>query len=169
MWERFFKLLFGIVEIRGSTEWNVPSICFFFISFFWFNFPLLYYFFSKIIFKSLIFSYIKKISVNGDEFVSPGKLVCSSSLLESSYGKEVLCCFTGFRDNFLSYFRSSRPELFCKKGVLRNFAKFIGKSCARVSFSKFFFSRFTLTVSFIMLENGQTYFRNLAVFIPQDY
>ena len=24
-------------------------------------------------------------------------------------------------------FRSSRPEVFCKKGVLRNFAKFIGK------------------------------------------
>ena len=24
-------------------------------------------------------------------------------------------------------FRSSRPEVFCKKGVLRNFAKFTGK------------------------------------------
>ena len=30
--------------------------------------------------------------------------------------------------------RSSRPEVFCKKGVLRNFAKFTGKTCARVSF-----------------------------------
>ena len=27
-------------------------------------------------------------------------------------------------------YRSSRPEVFCKKGVLRNFAKF---TCARVS------------------------------------
>ena len=27
----------------------------------------------------------------------------------------------------LFYFRSSRPEVFCEKGVLRNFAKFTGK------------------------------------------
>ena len=30
--------------------------------------------------------------------------------------------------------RSSRPEVFCKKGVRRNFAKFSGNTCARVSF-----------------------------------
>ena len=30
--------------------------------------------------------------------------------------------------------KSSRPEVFCKKGVVRNFAKFTGKPCARVSF-----------------------------------
>ena len=30
--------------------------------------------------------------------------------------------------------RSSRPEVFCKKGVLRNFAKFTWNTCARVSF-----------------------------------
>ena len=29
--------------------------------------------------------------------------------------------------NFLSGYRSSRPEVFCEKGVLRNFAKFTGK------------------------------------------
>ena len=29
--------------------------------------------------------------------------------------------------------RSSRPNVFCKKGVLRNFAKFTGNTCARVS------------------------------------
>ena len=29
--------------------------------------------------------------------------------------------------NFLRNYRSSRPEVFCKKGVLRNFAKFTGK------------------------------------------
>ena len=28
---------------------------------------------------------------------------------------------------FLAVFRSSRPEVFCKKGALRNFAKFTGK------------------------------------------
>ena len=28
--------------------------------------------------------------------------------------------------------RSSRPEVLCKKGVLRNFVKFTGKHCARV-------------------------------------
>ena len=30
--------------------------------------------------------------------------------------------------------RSSRPEMFCKKGVLRNFAKFTGNGCARATF-----------------------------------
>ena len=30
--------------------------------------------------------------------------------------------------------RSSRPELFCKKGILRNFEKFTGSTCARASF-----------------------------------
>ena len=34
-------------------------------------------------------------------------------------------------------FRSSRPEVFCKKGVLRNFAKFIGKHlCQSLLFNK---------------------------------
>ena len=34
--------------------------------------------------------------------------------------------------------RSSRPELFCKKGVLRNFAKFTGKQlCQSLLFNKF--------------------------------
>ena len=31
-------------------------------------------------------------------------------------------------------FRSSRPEMLCKKGVFKNFAKFIGKHLRRVSF-----------------------------------
>ena len=30
-------------------------------------------------------------------------------------------------DNETELSRSSRPEVFCKKGVLRNFAKFTGK------------------------------------------
>ena len=31
-------------------------------------------------------------------------------------------------------FRSGRPEVFCKKNVLRNFSKSIENTCARVSF-----------------------------------
>ena len=38
---------------------------------------------------------------------------------------------------FVSYNRSSRSEVFCKKGVLRNFAKFIGKHvCQSLFFNK---------------------------------
>ena len=33
----------------------------------------------------------------------------------------------GLRMKGLRHFRSSLPEVFCKKGVLRNFAKFTGK------------------------------------------
>ena len=38
--------------------------------------------------------------------------------------------------NAKSFLRSSHPEVFCKKDVLRKFAKFLGKTCARVSFNK---------------------------------
>ena len=34
---------------------------------------------------------------------------------------------TNLQSVYISSFRSSRPEVFCKKGVLRNFAKFTGK------------------------------------------
>ena len=41
------------------------------------------------------------------------------------------------RDVITIICRSSRPELFCKKGVLRNFAKFTGKHlCQRLFFNK---------------------------------
>ena len=33
-------------------------------------------------------------------------------------------------------FKSSRPEMFCKKDVLKNLAKFTGNTCARVFFFK---------------------------------
>ena len=37
-----------------------------------------------------------------------------------------------------TYLRSSRPEVFCKKAVLRNFAKFTGKPlCQSLFFNKF--------------------------------
>ena len=37
----------------------------------------------------------------------------------------------------MNRFRSSRPEVFCKKGVLRNFAKFTGKHlCQSLFFNK---------------------------------
>ena len=38
-------------------------------------------------------------------------------------------------ENRAKYTRSSRPELFCRKGVVRNFEKFAGKHLCRVSFS----------------------------------
>ena len=41
--------------------------------------------------------------------------------------------------NYIFYLnlRSSRPDVFCKKGVLRNFIKFAGKHlCQRLSFNK---------------------------------
>ena len=35
------------------------------------------------------------------------------------------------------FYESSRPDVFCKKGVLRNFGKFTGKhSCQRLYFNK---------------------------------
>ena len=40
---------------------------------------------------------------------------CDSHFYASEYG------------NYLNELRSSRPEVFCEKGVLRNFAKFTGK------------------------------------------
>ena len=36
-----------------------------------------------------------------------------------------------YQSLFLKY-RSSRPEVFCKKGVLKNFIKFTGKHLAQV-------------------------------------
>ena len=39
--------------------------------------------------------------------------------------------------NTISSLRSSRPEVFCKKGVLRKFAKFLGKHlCQSLFFNK---------------------------------
>ena len=42
-----------------------------------------------------------------------------------------------FLQNYLTAEQSSRPEVFCKKGVLRDFAKFTGKHlCQRLFFDK---------------------------------
>ena len=44
--------------------------------------------------------------------------------------------FNAYNTAFL-FFRSSRPEVFCKKGALRNFAKFTGKHlCQSLIFNK---------------------------------
>ena len=42
--------------------------------------------------------------------------------------------FDGISDLTLPVDKSSRPEVFCKKSVRRNLAKFTGKHRARVSF-----------------------------------
>ena len=44
--------------------------------------------------------------------------------------------WTIFIKNCILMFRSSRPEEFCKKGVLRNFAKFTGKHLCESLFDK---------------------------------
>ena len=67
---------------------------------------------------------------------------------EITRGKLLEICITLYLDscfwNYLRLFetkastsRSSRPEVFCKKGVLRNFAEFTGKHlCQRLFFNK---------------------------------
>ena len=47
------------------------------------------------------------------------------------------CLWSETTDYHHCCFRSSRPEVFCKKGVLRNFAKFTGKHlCHSLFFNK---------------------------------
>ena len=42
-----------------------------------------------------------------------------------------------YSERKLDYIRSSRPEVFCNEGVLRNFAKFTGKDlCQSLFFNK---------------------------------
>ena len=62
-------------------------------------------------------------------------------------------------------FRSSLPEVFYKKGVLRNLAKFTENTCARVSFLKFqasvcdIINKETLTAVFLWaLQNFKEHF-----------
>ena len=55
-------------------------------------------------------------------------------------------------------YRSSRPEVFCKKGVLRNFVKFAGKHlCQSLSFNKvaLVFSRefYNISKNFFFIEH----------------
>ena len=47
------------------------------------------------------------------------------------------CLMREYSKRKLDYVRSSHPEVFCKKGVLRNFAKFTGKHlCQSLFFNK---------------------------------
>ena len=65
-------------------------------------------------------------------FPSDGKC-CISLSTELIYLGSIYFCYEkgGFS------IRSSRPEAFCKKGVLRNFAKFTGKHlCHSLFFNK---------------------------------
>ena len=59
---------------------------------------------------------------NHKESMESGQLVFSTNHL------------TGF--HMMPTFRSSRPEVFCEKGVLRNFAKFTGKNLCQSNFFK---------------------------------
>ena len=75
------------------------------------------------------------------------------------------------RDIRETFMRSSRPDVFCKKGVLRDFAKFTGKHLFLQNTSGrlflvhgHFLIYLWLTRKCIISENGQTYFKNLATF-----
>ena len=54
------------------------------------------------------------------------------------YCLEKTClCFTKIKFSKHTLYRSSRPKVFCKKGVLRNLAKFTGKQL----YQSFFFDK----------------------------
>ena len=48
--------------------------------------------------------------------------------------KGVNYCHNILHHRFLTAFRSSRPEVFCKKGVVKNFAKLTGKHLCQSRF-----------------------------------
>ena len=61
----------------------------------------------------------------------------SNQDLENQLSSEQLKDYASFEKIVLSIFRSSRLEVFCKKGVLRNFAKFTEKHlCQSLFFNK---------------------------------
>ena len=71
------------------------------------------------------------------------KSVLSDVVLKEKFSYKLIITLTNFASLFPQYFyyyfnfRSSRTEVFCKKGVLRNFAKFTGKQlCQSLFFNK---------------------------------
>ena len=54
--------------------------------------------------------------------------------LNNEYVQVIARCQVQYGKYFTILSRSSRPEVFCKKGVLKNFTKFKENTCARVSF-----------------------------------
>ena len=64
-------------------------------------------------------------------FIKPGSQLCQT--------------YVKFKKN-----RSSRPEVFCKKGVRRNFAKFTGKHLCQ----SFFFKKVASACNFIKKNSG---------------
>ena len=58
-------------------------------------------------------------------------------LVNGSDAVQAIMQYENTEYNCAQYDRSSRPEVFCKRDVLRNFAKFTGKHlCERLSFKK---------------------------------
>ena len=59
-----------------------------------------------------------------------------------------------------SIFRSSRPEVFCKKGVFKNFTKFTGKNLCQ----SFFFNKVNFSIKFIKKESlAQVFFCEFCI------
>ena len=50
-----------------------------------------------------------------------------TDFIRNQYGNATDGVLDYFEDTYIGMFRSSRPEVFCKKNVLRNFTKFTGK------------------------------------------
>ena len=62
---------------------------------------------------------------------------------------------------------SSRPEVFCKKGVLINFAKFSGRRCFPLNFVKFLGTPFLIeNLRWLLLDEAfcETAFNGLTIF-----
>ena len=63
----------------------------------------------------------------------------------------------------LGFYRSSRPEVFCKKGVLRNFTKFTGKHlCQSLFFNKVAGLRLLRLQIYLKSTTGNSQSRNTS-------
>ena len=63
-------------------------------------------------------------------------------------------------------YRSSRPDMFCKKGVLKKFAKFIGKHRSQT----LFFNKVTGLSNFIEIETlAQVFFYDFCEFLRTSF
>ena len=88
----------------------------------------------RIYFLSIYISFERHWRFTGQQGEGGGYPYSSLPLLATNEQGDI-CSNAAFI--YLHSYRSSRPEVFCKKGVLKNFAKFTGKHlCQRLFFNK---------------------------------
>ena len=69
-----------------------------------------------------------------------------------------------FSDMFSALYRRSRPEVFCKKSVLRNFVKFTGKhQCQILFFNKVAGLRSQFSCEFCEISKNTFYYKTPPV------